>query len=478
MMKTYYLPLVLLLALASGCGSSGYSSGSSSGGSDSGSGSGDSSTAFTVKGALSSTTVTSISKGTGKAVSGTATHIMAVSPTVGGTTCKQGTIDANGKFSIDLTGLKPWLLYFYDKSRSGRNMFLGRIISSDWDAFTPGKSTGSADFGTLTVDSSAETVSSSKSHTDILSSFSITSSLGSFMGRLDDAIRRYTNPDMDGDGEADCSSSKNKFLLDFHVRFDMKINGTTATFTNIIDSFLPDTVTATYNSTGIYIAYPSSFSTTTSGSVKFQDTAVTTSEGGAIPKNTTTSYVTENSFSGYYGFGPNTTSSSELPTGTIVFTIGSKTLTYSDVQAPSLSELTAPTGRVFPFIKFVKNDSTCTSDCTIASLDYKWMKKTETGWTAADTSELEVLVAGDGANAGVRAYLDSNSSKVVSITIPKTSASGSITWKASNVSLTGLTEAQLNALKTSELCHLGLSYDDKIGMRYFQNIGNASGTCS
>lgn len=471
--------MLLILSWAA-CGGSGSSSTtSSSSGTDSGSGgSGTSSTAFTVSGGLASTTVTSISKSTGKSVSGTATHIMAVTPTVGGTTCKQGTIDSGGKFSIELTGLKPWLLYFYDKTRSGSSMFLGRIHSSVWDAFTPGSSTGSADLGTLTIDSATGKASSSKSHSDILSAFGMTSALGGFMGKLDDAIRRYSNPDMDGDGEVDCSSSKNKFMMDFHVHFDMKVNGTTATIADIVDNYLPDTATATYTGTGIYIAYPTSFSSATTGSIKFQDTDVTTNEGGAIPKNTATSNVIANNFSGYYGFGANTTSTSELPTGTIIFTFGSKTVTYTDVQAPSLADLTAPTGRILPFIKFVKSNSSCTSACTLASLDYKWMKKDETGWTAASTDELSLLVAGDGANIGIRVAKDTADDKIFEITIPKTAASGSITWKASNMRLSGATATEVDTLTTNNICHLGLSYDDQIGMRYFESIYNATGTCS
>lgn len=461
------------------CGSSSSTGSSSSSGSGSGgSGSGDSgssSSGFTVSGALSSTTVASISKG--KSVSGTATHIMAVTPTVGGTTCKQGTIGSDGKFSVELTGLKPWLMYFYDRTRTGSGMFLGRIHSSVWDAFLPGSATGSADLGTLTIDAATGKASSSKSHSDILSAFGVTSALGGFMGKLDDAIRRYSNPDMDGDGEVDCNSNKNKFMMDFHVHFMMQLSGNNATFTDIIDNYLPDTVTATYSGTGIYIAYPTSFSTATTGSVKFQDTDVTTTEGGAIPKNTATSAVTENAFSGHYGFGPNTTTTSELPTGTIIFTFGGKTVTYTDVQAPTLAELTAPTGRILPFIKFVKSDSSCTSSCTLASVDYKWMKKTETGWTAADTAELEVLVAGDGANIGVRVGSDTDDGRRFEFTIPKTAASGSITWTTSNARLTGITAAEFNAVTTTQLCHLGLSYDDQIGMRYFESISNASGTC-
>ncbi len=357
-------------------------------------------------------------------------------------------------------------------------MFMGRIHSSVWDAFTPGNSTGSADLGTLTIDAATGTASSSKSYSDILSAFGMTSALGGFMGKLDDAIRRYSNPDMDGDGEIDCSSSKNKFTMDFHVRFDMKISGTKATIADVIDNYLPDTATATYNSTGIYIAYPTSFSTATTGSVTFQDSAVTTTEGGAIPKNTATSDVTTNNFTGYYGFGPNTTSTSELPTGTIAFSFGGKTITYTDVQAPSLAELTAPTGRILPFIKFVKSNSNCTMDCTLASVDYKWMKKDEIGWTAASTDELNVLVAGDGANIGIRVGRDTADDKIFEIAIPKTQASGSIAWKSSNMRLSGATASEVDSLTTTQLCHLGLSYDDQIGMRYFEGIGNTSGTCS
>jgi len=467
--------VVPFFALMVACGGS---SGTASSGGDSGTGGsgGTSGTAFTVSGTLSDTTVgTSLSK----SVSGTATHIMAVSPTVGGVSCKQAAVGSGGTFSLELTGLNPWLLYFYDSSKIGSNMFMGRIFSSSWDAFTPASTTGSADLGTVTIDADTGKASSSSSHSDIMSAFGMTSALSGFMGGLDDAIRRYSNPDTDGDGSADCdtSSDTNKFVLDFHVRFDMKLNGTKATIANIIDSYLDDTTTtSSYNSTGIYVAYPTSFSSATTGSVKFQDAAVTTSEGGSIAQNTATSDVTQNSFSGYYGFGPNTTSTSELPTGTIIFTAGSKTLTFSDVQAPSLAELTAPTGRIFPFIKFVKSDSSCATSCTIASVDYKWMEKTATGWTLATTDELAILVAGDGATISIR--VDNNSNTTFNITIPKTSASGSITWTSSNATLSGVTASQFNALTTTQLCHLGLSYDDKIGMRYFQNIDDAAGTCS
>jgi hypothetical protein len=41
-----------------------------------------------------------------------------------------------------------------------------------------------------------------------------------------------------------------------------------------------------------------------------------------------------------------------------------------------------------------------------------------------------------------------------------------------------MTEAELLATTTDELCHFGLSYDDKLGMRMFGSVGNAPGTCA
>ncbi|MBI2346589.1 MAG: hypothetical protein HYV03_06880 [Deltaproteobacteria bacterium] len=379
-------------------------------------------------------------------------------------------------FSMRVTPGRLWYLYFLDRAKKGKQMFLGRLSSSKLDAIVPQKSSATGDFGTVTIDSATGTASSSKEHSEIISSLGIDSGTADTVGAIDDAVRRYSNPDIDEDGTIDCKESK-KYMLDFHVRFDMKVSGTRATISDIIDNFLSESATtATYTNTGVYVAYPTSFSSATTGSVTFKDSAVTTDEGGAIPANTATSAVTTNNFSGYYGFGPNISAGSELPSGDIVFSFGGKTLTFADVKTPALSELTAPTGRIFPFIKFTKSDAACTNLCTIAGVGYQWMKKTASGWTAASATEIEVLVASAGGNISLR--IDNDSSKSVQITIPKTSVSGTITWTAANATLSGLTSAEFTAITTDRLCHLGLSYDDQIGMRHFEGIDNASGTCS
>ncbi|OGQ23657.1 MAG: hypothetical protein A3I05_01175 [Deltaproteobacteria bacterium RIFCSPLOWO2_02_FULL_44_10] len=454
------------------CGSS--TSNTSSGTDDSG---GSSTSGFLMSGKLASLQV---SPSLGKASSaGTVTNVIAVQPKTGGISCETGTVSSDGTFSMRLTAGRPWFFYFYDANRRGREMFMARLRSSGLDTFAPTSSTGSLDLETVTVDNSSETASSSKSHSDIISKLGLDTDTANTLADLDDVARRYRNPDVDNDGTVDCGDSSKSFMLDFHVRYNMLENGTQVTVNDMINSFFDTaTTTAQYTITGIYVVYSTSFSSASTGSVTFSDSAVTTEEGGAISAGTSTSSVTNNDFGSYHSFGPNISTTSELPSGEIVFTVGSKTLTFSDVQTPSLASLTAPTGRIFPFLKLVTTDSACTSNCTLSSLSYQWMKKTSTSWTAATLAELSTLVTSSGGFLSFRLNTDSNTSQTVGITIPISAIEGTITWQASNVTLSGVTESEFLNLTTNNICHVGLSYDDQLGMRYFEGINNITGTCS
>lgn len=454
--------------------SSGSSDSGGSGGSGGGSG-GSSTTEFTMKGTLSSLTVSSLS--TDKAAtSGTVTDVMAISPETSNTSCKTAQVGTSGAFELGLTGQRPWMLYFFNRQQRGSSMFMGRFRSSTLDTLPPADAYGSLDLATVTVDGSTGTATSSKAHSEILSGLNIDSETADSVGELDDIARRYANPDIDEDGEIDCAQSS-RFLLDFHIRFDVKKSGAKISVTDLIGSFL-DTATTTvaYSSTGVYVAYPKTFASVETGSVTFVESAVITEEAGSVAANTATSSVTTNNFGDFYGFGPNLTDKSELPRGKIVFAFGGKTLTFPDVQTPTLDSLKTPTGRIFPFVKFIKSDAACTSNCTLSGVGYQWMKKTATGWKAASTTDLKLLVDSDGGFISFR--VNNSASRTVSFTIPVSSVDGTIDWKATSASLSGVTAAELLTLVTTQICHIGLSYDDKLGMRYFQNIDNATGTCS
>lgn len=479
----FFILSVFFVCLAA-CGGSSSSTTSSGGGGSSG----DDETGFQVTGQYSSSGTASINANTNfvlyqvTADDDEPTDIIAVSPETGNVTCKEVDLEDDGSFDFRLTSGRPWFFYFINRLRSGSNMFLGRFKTDTLDTLLPNSSTGSTNLGTITLDTDTGLATSDTDHDQIVEDLEIDSDTADSIGEIDDVARRYSNPDMDGDGEIDCGQSNHSFFLDFHVRFNMLNDGTNNVEVNdLLGSYYNESTMVTdYSSTGVYIAYPTDFSSAASGTVTFVDSSVTTEEAGAVTANTEISDITENAFTGYYGYGVNTTSSSELPSGTIVYAFGDKEITFSDVETPALSEITAPTGRVFPFVKFNKTDSTCTSSCTLSGLSYKWMKKTATGWEAATLEELGLIVA-DGDSTGSLGFrVGGDESKQVDFKFEKTSLEATIDWDSSGtqVNLTGVTDAEFEALTETDICHIGLSHDDKLGMRYFQNIDNSNDDCS
>lgn len=471
--------------LLSACGSSSTSSSDSSDGTETGStgsndgsgGGSDTGTGFRITGTVSTLDVTgSLSKALS---SGTVTDVVAVSPGAGDAGCKTAEVAASGgTFSLRLPSSRPWFIYFIDRIKRGTDMYKGRVKSGALDTLAPANTTGSLDLGSITIDGAAETATSEKTNADIVSGLGLETDAADAIGGVDDMAQRYANPDVDNNGSLDCNttSASQPYMLDFHVRFNVLLSGVRATVASMINTYWGTDVTTTqYANTGIYVVYPTTFSSVSSGSVVFSDSAVTTDEGGAIAAGTSTTAVTNNDFGSNHSFGPNISTTSELPSGTIVFTVGGSTLTFTDVVTPSLATLNAPTGRIFPFLKFNTTDTSCTSNCTIDSVEYKWMKKSSAGWTAATTTELGLLVDGDGGFLSIR--VDNNANKTIGITLPKTSASGTIDWAAASASLSGVTSAEMTNMVTTQLCHLGISYDDTIGMRYFESADDAAGTC-
>lgn len=465
---------VCMAGAISACGAASTTSsdsGSATGGTDTTSGG----SGFEINGTLASANP-SVSRAMHKSASSSAsiTDVVAVSPSLGNSACKTAAVDADGAFSLSLDGNKPWLFYFIDHTQTGQNMYVAHLSSDDLDTVTPLSETGSLDVGDVSVDGSS--ASASITHSAWLSGLGLDATTADTLGAIDDVAERYSNPDVDGNGIVDCVEEHKQFNLDFHVRFNMVQNGTQVSIADIIDHDLDtSSTTAVYTGTGIYVSYPDAFSSVNTGTARFVNSAVTTMEEGALAINTATTSVTNNDYGDMHSFGPNIVSTSELPNGEAVFTVGDHTLDFINILTPTLAQLNAPTGRIFPFIKLTKTDATCVSNCTLASVDYRWMQKTADGWELASLEAVTALVVRDGATISIR--LDNDADKGIQISLPKTSVSGSILWDADHVSLQGVTAAQLTAATTTEICHFGLSYDDQLGMRYFAGISDAPGTC-
>lgn len=433
---------------------------------------------FRITGTVQAPTNTSLSA-LHKAAATASTDVIAVNPAVGSVGCYQASVESDGSFQIDLDRSKLWLLFFADRAQRGASMFLGRLISGELEALAPGSTASALDLGTVALDTAAGSATSSTSHADLLTGMGLDAATADLLGAQDDIITRYQNPDIDNDGTLDCTGSTSPsvpYFLDFHVHYKMLQEGQRATIADIIDATLPDTTVAEYESTSVLVAYPDTFSTVDTGTVTF-DNSITTNEAGTLAAGTPTDAVFANTFGSYSGFGVGTTATSELPSGDIVFAFDGHTLTFADVRTPTLAELTAPTGHIFPFISFNRQDTSCTSNCPLAGVGYEWRKKTDTGWTAASVAELAVLIKAGTANLGFRVGLDSNTSQIISFSLPITSVSGTLDWSTTTATLEGVSATEFAALTTTQICHLGLSFDDNLGLRYFAEHLNAPGTC-
>lgn len=127
-----------------------------------------------------------------------------------------------------------------------------------------------------------------------------------------------------------------------------------------------------------------------------------------------------------------------------------------------------------PYVRLVKTDPACTTACPISTIDYEWRKRTDAGWVPATADEVAIVAREQGGFLSIR--LGNDPMKSIGFTIPKESVTGTIPWGTAMTQDAATKVAAVNAT-TSDLCHVGLSYYDKLGMRYFGGISDAPGTC-
>lgn len=416
------------------------------------------------------------------------THVMAVNPSSANPERVVAAVDSNGKFDLQVDGKKPWAIVFVDNTKVGKDMAVAIFRSGALDTLAPTKEAGEADLGNVTVDGTAKSASAGTAYDALLSQLGLSSAGAEYLGAVDDLCLRYTNPDIDGDGTIDALQDDRKFLLDFHVHLDMKLDGHAATIADLAGSFLDESLTSLdYSGTGIYFAYPSAYSASApdTGSVTFQQDVYyspynppgSTTQGPAgVPL--TGGALTINNFGDMKSFGVSASTGHDMPQGEYVFAVGGKTHTFTNVVTRSDSNLTVAENFIMPFIRFNKTNASCTSGCTVSGIDYKWMRRTSTGWVPATLEELSLTVSDSGGYISFRPTTDDNTAQNIGFTVPTSAVEGTLAWDVSSGHVVGVSQSQLQALTIEEVCHLGLSYDDKLGMRLFSGIQNAPGTCN
>jgi hypothetical protein len=471
----------IVIALAIGCSSAGPTGGA--GGGPAGGAHG----GFTISGKLdtSSGAIKPQDQPLGGTHTGTSTitHVVAVTPSSQNTQRIVTNVDPTGSFSIDLDPSRLWVLVFVDATKKGSDMIAGVFKAEGLHTVAPMQK-GHADLGKVTLQGGE--AHASMPYADLLAALGLDPSSALFLSSIDDMCLRVVNPDVDANGTIDVLEDKD-FRLDFHVQFALRSSGQAVTTDDLVGKFLPDDVAIDYGGTGIYVSLKRSLVSAEWKSgiwASFDEplvySPVSTSGPPGAPKTCDVGAsvpapdMITMGYGDYASFGVYAQRGFDMPQGDYRFGVDANTLTFTDVKTRTDAELQGADNFIMPFVKLVKKDATCTSECNLSGIDYVWRKRTATGWVPATDAEV-ALVAGD-QGGYVSVLLDNQPTKNVGWTVPKTPATGSVAWESAN-SPDPSVLAALATATTRDICHFGLSYDDKLGMRYFGSIQDVAGNC-
>ena len=414
------------------------------------------------------------------------THVIGVTPSSQNTRRVVAEVKPSGEFTLDLDPSRLWVLVFVDASKVGTEMIAGVFRAKGLDTLAPLKK-GTADLGEIKAkDGVAE---AALSYDALLSALGVDATSALYLSSVDDMCLRVVNPDVDGNGKIDALEGDAKgapdFRLDFHVQFGMRTDHQVS-IDDMVGAFLPDTVTLSYGGTGIYTSFPARAfadgwqSTAWSSFDEVVHYAPMGGMGPGAPRSTEPPAQVPRADMSVSGYGDHASlglmavPGFDLPQGKYRFGIDGTTLTFAGIRTPTDSQLAAAESFIMPFVKLVPSDESCTTACALSKIEYEWRKRTDGGWIAATAGEVALIAGEQGGFLSIRLGNDAN--KSAGWVIPGTAVSGSVAWSAS-VNPDAATKAAVAVATTADLCHVGLSYDDKLGMRYFGGIGNAPHTC-
>lgn len=395
------------------------------------------------------------------------THVMAIDPEVAATRPSVVAVDREGAFVLHLAAGRPYVLVFVDDSRVGVDMVAGIFRAGTLDALWLGGG-AEVDLERLDLDD-AGAVHSSVEYESLLLLLGLDATAAEYLGSIDDLSLRYANPDIDANGAIDALEG-HRYALDIHMRATLRRGAEPVRVRDITNASLSlegvDAPEASFNLTSIYVVYPTDMDATryvgdwsagvAPGLINGASFAAERSDGFAEAAPTSFSAL---------GFGDSQAwgadydqqgvPSLELPgasgvPATLRFTLGAtgQTLTFANVVTLSRVQMSA-SGNLAIFIRFNTDDAGL-----VQSVDYNWVKQVPEGWVLASPDEVDRSISSHG---GMISVHRSPWSREDGLNVP-TTPSGRIEWTA-------------EPLRTDEICGLGVSYDDKLGIRHF--VGGA-----
>lgn len=418
-------------------------------------------------------------KGPGDAaVEHSVTHVMAVNPATANPVRYLSPIAADGTFAIGVDLNTPWVFVLVDSHQVGKDMVAGVFRGSAFDldslaALKPAV----VDLGVVNVDEATGAASVSTPTATLLSALGLSDAAATLLGSMDDISLRYVNPDIDGNGKIDVQEGVS-YPLDFHIRYDMTTRGSTAKIplTALRNTYADSATTEARYTLGSAISYwanPQQFGVTTAADyrIRFPTASGMFQAPPLLGTFTANVWIDDDSYF-YTSAGSNSVGISfdftqPFPAGEYVFEVKGTALTYTNVRTHTLPELNAGANLIIPFLKVNVPDSACTGwACKVTGVDYRWMKRDGDGWVAATPDEIAVVVPQRGGFLGFKVGTMAN--QRLEFIIPGNPATGTLPFAAPSNIQGGVTAEQIGNLTVGQLCELGVSYDDTLGMRIFQ----------
>jgi hypothetical protein len=391
------------------------------------------------------------------------THVIATNPTTGERIVVDMKADGqpDGRFEISVPTKGSWIVTFADASKVGAEMRVATLQTGGIDAFSS-KTGGSVDFGT--VHFSGTYAHGSVTWDQLVAAFGYDQRTLEEMGKIDDLALRYSNPDVDGDGELDALQGRD-YRLELAGTFRMQRDGRELTISDLVTGIRNASVK--YAGTSIAAAVPRSMDMNMkSGTVTFEQAFFGTAMGpdtAMVAPGTRIGqpHVKFGELSGNPLLGVVAKPDRQAPSGTYRFDFDNGSLTFTDVQAPSASHLMAATDYAVPFVHVRSSQPACVNDCEISSVDITWMHQTDAGWTQTTEptdAHIDFVTTLNGKNT----YLSTDF----------VDGQTSILWQDMPVKNTGILPSELAYISTAELCYVAVTYTSSLGMKLTSQVQN------
>lgn len=436
---------------------------------------------FAIRGRLASAPGDKRIKAPGDAaVEHSITHVMAVNPATSNPVRHLTPLAADGTFTLGVDLNTPWVIVLVDGHFVGKDMIAGVFRSEAFDLDSVAATRpGMLDLGDLNVDGATGEARATVSTVSLLTALGLSQSAATLLGSMDDISLRYVNPDIDGNGKIDVEENVS-YPLDFHLRYTMQRAGQPIPYTGLLNRFADPADTEADYGLGSAIAYwqrPDQFGVTvpTDFRIRFADASGNywgMPSGSFVAGAWITDVGAFYQSAGTNSVGITFDDTMPFPVGEYAYEVKGTQLTYTNVRTHSLADLNAGPQLMIPFLSLTTNEPGCEGwSCTIKSIDYKWMRRAGSGvrWVAASAEEVALLVPARGGFFGFAPGGDL--SKRLEYVIPGDPVSGTIALNAPGNIQGGVTQDEIVALTVGQLCHVGISYDDTLGMRMFQGWG-------